>query len=86
MCGKNLFCFCKFCIDGGNGPCENYTHVKPWDLVTLEPCSSIDARCDLDIDDMREVFHDGESLAACLEVGNYFAIATINDVENDATF
>ncbi len=55
MCGKTLFCFCKFCIDGGDGPCENYTHVQPWDLVTLKPCSSIDARCDLDIDDMRKV-------------------------------
>jgi hypothetical protein len=27
MFGRTLFCFCKFCVDGGDGPCENYTHV-----------------------------------------------------------
>jgi hypothetical protein len=37
--------------------------------MPLEPCSPIDARCDLKIDDIWEAFHDGESLAACLEVG-----------------
>jgi hypothetical protein len=86
MCGKTLFCFSKFCVDGGNGPCENYTHVQPWDLVTLEPCSSIDARCDLDIDDMREVSHDGESLATCSEVSDWFAIVATDDIEDNASF
>ncbi len=86
MCGKTLFCFCKFYVDGGDGPYENYTHVQPWDLVTLEPCSSIDTRCDLDIDDMPEVYHDGESLATCLEVGDQFAIVATNDIEDSASF
>jgi hypothetical protein len=35
---------------------------------------------------MQEVFHDSESLAACLEVGDYFAVATIDDAEDNAGF
>jgi hypothetical protein len=31
-------------------------------------------------------FLDGESLATCLEVGNYFAIATIDDIEDNVGF
>jgi hypothetical protein len=54
--------------------------------VTLEPCSSIDARYDLDINDMQEVFHDGESLTSCLKVGDYFVIADIDDIEDNASF
>ncbi len=62
--------FCKFCVDGRNGPCENCTHIQPWDLMALEPCSPIDANCDLKVDDMQEVSQDGELLIACLEVGD----------------
>jgi hypothetical protein len=54
--------------------------------VTLEPCSYIDVKYDLDINDMREVSHDGESLTASLEVGNYFAIVDTNDIEDNASF
>ncbi len=78
---QELSCFCKFCVDGGDGPYDNYTHVQPWDLVTLEPCSAIDVRCDLIIDDMWQVSHDGESLTTCLEVGDYFVVVATNDVE-----
>jgi hypothetical protein len=38
--------------------------------MALKPCSPIDAMCNLEVDDMREVFQDGESLATCLEVGD----------------
>ncbi len=81
-----LSCFYKFCVDGGDGPCDNYTHVQPWDLVALEPCSYIDARCDPDINDMREVSHDGESLVACLEVNDYFVIVATDDVKDNVGF
>jgi hypothetical protein len=83
---RELSCFYKFCVDGGDGPCDNYTHVQPWDLMALEPYSSIDVRCDPDIDDMREVSHDGESLVACLEVGDYFVITATNDVKDNVGF
>jgi hypothetical protein len=38
--------------------------------MALEPCSPIDANCDLKVDDMQEVSQDGELLIACLEVGD----------------
>jgi len=48
--------------------------------VALEPCSSIDVRCDPYIDDMREFSHDGKLLVACLKVGDYFVnVATDDD-------
>ncbi len=62
--------FCKFCVDGRNGPCDNCTHIQTWDLMALKPCSPIDAKCDLKVDDMREASQDGELLIACLEVGD----------------
>jgi len=76
---RELFCFYKFCVDGADGPCDNYTHVQPWDLVALEPYSSIDVRCDPYIDDMWEVSHDGKLLVACLKVGDYFVNVTTDD-------
>ncbi len=74
-----LSCFCKYCRDGGDGPCDNYIHVQPWDLVTLEHCSPIDVGCDPKTDDRWEVSHDGESLATCLKVGDYFVVGAIDD-------
>jgi hypothetical protein len=41
---RELFCFYKFCINGGDGPCDNCTDVQPWDLVVVKPCSFIDAK------------------------------------------
>ncbi len=43
-----LSCFCKFYLDGGDGPCDNETHVATFDLMTLEPCLIIDSRCDIE--------------------------------------
>jgi hypothetical protein len=54
--------------------------------MTLEPCSSIDVRCDPNIGDMWEVSHDGESLAACFEVGDYFVVVAIDDVKDSVGF
>ncbi len=71
LCVRELSWFCKFCVDGGDGPCDNHSHVQPWDLLALEPCSPIDDRCDLETNDTWEVSHDGETLAACLEIGDY---------------
>ncbi len=84
MC--ELSCFCNYCIDGGDWPYDNYTHVQPWDLVTLKPCSPIDAWCDLEIDDKWEVFHDGDSLVACLEIGECFVVVITNDAQFNVGF
>ncbi len=83
---RELFCFCKYCVNGVDGPCDNYTHVQPWDLVTLEPCSPIDAWCDLEIDDKWEVSHDGESLITCLEIGECFVVIITDDAQNNVGF
>jgi hypothetical protein len=39
-----LSCFCKFCLDGGDGPCDNEIHATTFDLMTLEHCLPIDSR------------------------------------------
>ncbi len=54
--------------------------------MTLEPCSPIDVGCDLEIDDRWEVSHDGESLVACLEVGDYFVVVAIDDAQDNVGF
>jgi hypothetical protein len=61
-----LSCFYKFCLDGGNGPCDNKTQVATFDLVKLEPCLPIDSMCDIRTIDAWENSNDGESLATCL--------------------
>ncbi len=83
---RELFCFCKYCVNGGDGPCDNYTHVQPWDLVTLEPCSPIDAWCDLETNDKWEVSHDGESLITYLEIGECFVVVITDDAQNSVGF
>ena len=37
---RDLSCFCKFCIDGGDGPCNNATYVMGFLLIRLEPCEA----------------------------------------------
>ena len=34
---RDLSCFCKFCMDGGDGPCNNVAHVHAFALIRLEP-------------------------------------------------
>jgi hypothetical protein len=50
--------------------------------VALKPCSPIDAKCNLKVDDMWEVSQDGELLTTCLEVGDYFVIVVNDDIKN----
>ncbi len=81
---RELSYFCKFCVDGRNGPCNNCTHIQPWDVVALKPCSPINAKCDLKVDDMWEVSQDGKLLTTCLEVGDYFVIVTNDDIKKSS--
>ena len=34
---RDLSCFCKFCMDGGDGPCNNAAYVLGFLLIRLEP-------------------------------------------------
>jgi hypothetical protein len=54
--------------------------------MTLKPCSRIDVGCDPKIDDRWEVSHDEESLATCLEVGDYFVVVVTDDAQDNASF
>jgi hypothetical protein len=45
---------------------------------------TFDAKCDLKVDDMREVFQDGELLTTCLEIGDYFAIIDNDDIKTSS--
>ena len=37
---RDLSCFCKFCMDGGDGPCNNAAYVLGFMLIGLEPCEA----------------------------------------------
>jgi hypothetical protein len=52
--------------------------------VALKPCSPINAKCDLKVDDMWEVSQDGKLLTTCLEVGDYFVIVTNDDIKKSS--
>ncbi len=54
--------------------------------MTLEPCSTIDVRCDPAIDHRWEISHDGESSITCLKVGDYFVIVVIDDAQDNVGF
>jgi hypothetical protein len=54
--------------------------------VTLEPCSPIDAWCDLETNDKWEVSHDGESLITYLEIGECFVVVITDDAQNSVGF
>jgi hypothetical protein len=47
---REFSCFCDKCIDDlPKRDCSSKSHVAPWTLVTLQPCSSPNAHCDIDI-------------------------------------
>jgi hypothetical protein len=79
-----LFCFYKFYLNGGDGPCDN--EIATFDLVTLEPCLLIDYMCDIKTIDAWEVSNDGESLATCLEIGDCFVVITQDNTKDSASF
>lgn len=77
------------CVDGGDGPCANATHVMKYDLVSLEPCNSIgntDESDELEDETKQLVSNDVERLASTLEVGDHFAILAEPDDDSEALF
>jgi hypothetical protein len=43
---QNLSCFCKFCIDGGDVPCDHVNYVSRFDLIWFVPCKLQDVKDD----------------------------------------
>jgi hypothetical protein len=70
---RNLsYCY-RFCTIGGDGPCDNISHVPTYTLIRLEPCRVQDAQ----MDGQPEPSFGGtdrQALAATLEVGDHFAV------------
>jgi hypothetical protein len=61
------FCFCKFCFDGKDGPCDNEAYVAPFTFIHLEPCNPSDAQTN--VESIFELKMDWEALVATFEVG-----------------
>jgi len=43
-----LFFFLRYCLHGGDGPCDNETYVALFGFVYLEPCNASDAQVDVE--------------------------------------
>ena len=77
---RDLSYFCKFCMDGGDGPYDNATYVPAFILIRLKPCEttteSWQERGRREIEERR--IHPrmtaAEACAAILEVGDHFAV------------
>ncbi len=48
----NLFRFLRYCLDGGDGPCDNETYIALFGIVYLEPCPS---NAQVDVEPMFQV-------------------------------
>jgi hypothetical protein len=72
---RNYSCFCTSCMSTGPGSCPNSSHVEPWRLVTVEPCSVKDVASDSEeVNPDWEIDSGMNTLAAELEIGDCFAI------------
>ncbi len=72
FCVQNLSCFCKFCSDGKDGPCDSEAYIAPFTFIHLEPCNASDAQADGESIPKLEM--DLEALVTTLEVGHHVAI------------
>ncbi len=78
-----MFRFCKFCTDGDDGPCDHFDYVLGFSLIRLVPCRLEDVK-DETTEDNCLINNDKEMLVATLNVGEHFAIITIEDnIEGD---
>jgi hypothetical protein len=71
------------CVDDMARVCPNHAHVNSWQLITLEPCSSIGLLVEAQDDDSNwEVINVGNTqLAFELQVGDNFVVHV--DLENE---
>ena len=76
----DLSCFCKFCMDGGDGPCDNATYVPAFILIRLEPCETTTesrrerGRREIEERRIHPRMTAAKARAATLEVGDHFAV------------
>ncbi len=71
--------FCKFCTNGGDGPCDHANYVPRFDLIRLVPCRFQHARDDEIDEDNYLINNDKEVLVTNLDVGDHLAVITIVD-------
>ena len=77
---RDLSCFCRFCMDGGDGPCDNASHVPTFVLLRLEPCEATTeyrrekGRREIEDQRIHPRMIAAEARAAMLEVGDHFAV------------
>jgi len=69
---RNLSCYCKFCSNGGDGPCDNEIYFAPFTFIYLEPCNLGGAQAN--VDSILELEMDRKALTTTLEVGDHFEI------------
>ncbi len=69
----NLSCFCKFCTNGGDGPCDHIKYVPKYDFIRLVPCRPKDVINELDEHNIL-INNDQEMLVATLNVGDHFIV------------
>ncbi len=79
----NLSCFCKFCIDGGDGPCDHLDYVPVFSFIQLVPYRPEDVKNEIEEDNCL-ISNDKEMLATTLNVGKHFVvIATKDNIEGN---
>ena len=77
---QDLTCFRKFCMDGGDGPCDNASYVPTFVLIKLEPCEmTTESRWEQGYHKIEEGWIHPRMTATdahtvTLEVGDHFAI------------
>jgi hypothetical protein len=49
---RDYSCYCLHCLDGAFEHCLLENYVSTWKLITLKPCLSIDALCDIEMGDI----------------------------------
>lgn len=81
---RALFCFCRFCFNGGNGPCDNEAYIAPFNLVQLEPCNANDAHVDVEFVPQLEI--NWEALVATIEAGDHFVVVAKKENSEGSDF
>jgi hypothetical protein len=80
---KYRTCFVFSSIDGDDGPCDYFDYMPGFFFIRLVPCRLEDVR-DETKEDNCLINNDKEMLATTLNIGEHFAIITIeNNIESD---
>lgn len=72
FCVHTLSCFCKFCSNGGDVPCDDEAYIAPFNLVWLKPYNVNDAH--INVEFVLQLETNQEVVTATIEVQDHFAI------------